>query len=124
MPLGRALTIAGQIAGAMAAGHRLDIVHRDLKPDNVMVLPPGPAGEVAKVLDFGIAKIKEADRRSLTSDGEAVGTPAYMAPEQLVDQDQVTGSADIYSLGCIFYDTKIMLFRNFPNAFHVSRSAV
>ncbi|MEE2829166.1 MAG: serine/threonine-protein kinase, partial [Myxococcota bacterium] len=104
LPLGQVVRIADQIAAAMSAAHRLDIIHRDLKPDNVVVLDDSLRPDSIKVLDFGIAKVRSSDQRSLTNVGEAIGTPAYMSPESLVDKDKVGGSSDIYALGCLIYE--------------------
>jgi serine/threonine protein kinase len=101
---GRTVRIVEQVAAAMGAAHRLDIIHRDLKPDNVMILADPTRADFVKVLDFGIAKIRSESNASLTNAGEAVGTPSYMSPESLVDKDNVGGSTDIYSLGCMLYE--------------------
>ena len=104
LELGRTVRIGEQIAAAMAAAHRLKIIHRDLKPDNVMIMSDADRTDFVKVLDFGIAKVRDDTERSLTNAGEAVGTPAYMSPESLVDKDNVGGSSDIYALGCVLYE--------------------
>jgi len=103
-----ALAIAGQIAAALEAAHQHGIVHRDLKPENVMI----NAGGVVKVLDFGLAKIREAGAgigpavtiaADGTREGAMLGTTAYMSPEQArgfgVDQ-----SADVWAFGCVLYE--------------------
>jgi tRNA A-37 threonylcarbamoyl transferase component Bud32 len=98
--------IARQIASILDATHRAGIVHRDLKPANVFLVGDHElaAGERVKLLDFGIAKLSGA----LTSAGPttvgAIGTPAYMAPEQWNDSSAVDWRADVYSLGCIAYE--------------------
>ena len=101
LSLGRVARIAEQICAAMAAAHRLDIIHRDLKPDNLVVLDDVARRDFVKVLDFGIAKVR-SETRDLTADS-AVGTPGYMAPEQLMAKDDVGPQTDIYALGCILY---------------------
>ncbi|MEM9493796.1 MAG: serine/threonine-protein kinase, partial [Myxococcota bacterium] len=91
---------------ALAAAHAQDIVHRDLKPGNLMVVPdPGvPYGERIKVLDFGIAKVAaSSDCEFVTVSGQTLGTPAYMAPEQIRSPRDVDGRADLYALGCIMF---------------------
>jgi serine/threonine protein kinase len=99
----RAVDIARQIADGLAAAHELGIVHRDLKPDNVIVTRSRNQREIPKVVDFGIAKaVTGLDQKGLTRSGLVIGTPEYMAPEQLLG-DPVDAHADVYSLGCILY---------------------
>lgn len=91
----------------VAAAHELGIVHRDLKPENVFLCPPGrgrPGG--AKVLDFGISKLKRttADGGELTAAGVFIGSPYYMAPEQIADSRSVDPRADVYSIGVMLYE--------------------
>ena len=93
----RARSIAGDIAGALAAAHEAGVIHRDLKPENVLIKPDGGV----KVVDFGIAQIEGPEATRLTRAGSMLGTPAYMAPEQLLGQT-VDGRADIYALGIVF----------------------
>jgi hypothetical protein len=90
----RALDFGIQIADALVAAHEAGIVHRDLKPDNLMVLP----GDRIKVCDFGIARDLTAS--TITSPGDILGTPPYVAPEQWLG-GPVTAAADLYALGCI-----------------------
>jgi len=99
----RAVDLARQIADGLAAAHELGIVHRDLKPDNVIVTRSRNQREIPKVVDFGIAKaVTGLDQEGLTRSGLVIGTPEYMAPEQLLG-DPVDARADVYSLGCILY---------------------
>jgi stress response protein SCP2 len=90
-----------QICRALAVAHASGVVHRDLKPANVMVEPDG----MARVLDFGIAAVlaESSDHARLTSTGVVVGTPAYMAPEQIEGGSRVEARSDLYSLGCVLY---------------------
>lgn len=105
----RVAPLLHQILGALALAHRLGCVHRDLKPGNVM-LTRSPFGEdIAKVLDFGIAKVtvsgevEHSLQSSLeTREGVVVGTPKYMAPEQARGLE-IDGRADLYALGCLGY---------------------
>ncbi len=109
LPVSRVCTIVKQVAAALDAAHRLGMIHRDIKPDNV-VLVRTPEGEQAKVLDFGIAKIKEGRlgdtaRMTLTGTGVVIGTPQYMSPEQAMGKrgDELDGRSDLYSLGVVMY---------------------
>ncbi|MCS6911990.1 MAG: protein kinase [Myxococcota bacterium] len=105
IPIGRLGRIADQVCDAMAAAHRLDIVHRDLKPDNIVLLRDPNRRDFIKVLDFGIAHIKDAADDVVNESAVTVGTPAYIAPEQVVGKPEAIGpAADIYSLGIIFFE--------------------
>ncbi|MEL7368279.1 MAG: protein kinase, partial [Myxococcota bacterium] len=95
LPLARALDVAIKIADALTAAHSQGIVHRDVKPANIIVSDDG-----VKLLDFGIAKVSG---RQITGQGELVGTPAYMSPEQL-NGGFVDARADIWALGLILYE--------------------
>jgi serine/threonine protein kinase len=92
----QAAHICVQILDALAHAHRAGIVHRDLKPANVMMTDGG----LVKVMDFGIARVLGGEH--LTHAGYMMGTPAYMAPEQVLGQD-VDGRADLYAVGVLFY---------------------
>ena len=103
LALERALDLAGQIADGLGAAHELGIVHRDLKPDNILITRTLSGREVAKVVDFGIAKaVQDAAHQSLTRTGQVIGTPEFMSPEQLLG-DPVDARSDLYALGCIFH---------------------
>ena len=80
LTVGRMAYIGDQLCAAMAAAHRLQIVHRDLKPENIIVLSDLSHQEHIKVLDFGIARLRDAAEEE---DEEVLGTPPYMAPEQI-----------------------------------------
>jgi serine/threonine-protein kinase len=102
----RALAIAKQIAASLADAHAHAIVHRDLKPDNVMLQDRGRERDIARVLDFGIAKLRDdarATQQHLTQQGDMLGTPQYMAPEQ-IRAETIDGRTDIYALGCLLYE--------------------
>ncbi len=94
------LRLTAQIAGALDYAHRLGIVHRDIKPENVMI----HEGE-ALVTDFGIAKaLSSASSSMLTQTGVALGTPAYMSPEQAAGEPELDGRSDLYSFACVIYE--------------------
>ncbi|MFZ2145978.1 MAG: protein kinase [Sedimentisphaerales bacterium] len=115
LELEEALTIALQIAEAVAAAHELGIIHRDLKPGNIKITPEGKV----KVLDFGLAKSVGGeprpskrtkgrgetlyDQSTITEPGLVIGTPAYMSPEQARGK-QADKRSDIWSLGCVLYE--------------------
>jgi eukaryotic-like serine/threonine-protein kinase len=105
LPADQAVDFAVQIASGLEAAHALGVVHRDLKPDNVFITP-SPGGPLLKLLDFGIAKLRESSeyKKGLTRPGAIMGTPEYMAPEQLYAADRVDHRADIYSLGVLLYE--------------------
>jgi serine/threonine protein kinase len=99
----RATDIARQIADGLGAAHELGIVHRDLKPDNILIARTRAGKEVAKVVDFGIAKaMQETVGENLTRTGLVIGTPEFMSPEQLLG-DPIDARSDLYALGCILH---------------------
>jgi serine/threonine protein kinase len=104
LPLERALRIVWEVARALREAHRKGVIHRDLKPGNVMIHDT-LEGEGVKVLDFGIAKLTEEGESEdpITLDNRIIGSPRYMAPEQVLD-NAVSPSSDIYSLGIILYE--------------------
>ena len=100
LPLDDALQIAREVADALSYAHRRDVVHRDVKPENILL----ESGH-AVVADFGIARaISAAGGEALTQTGIAVGTPAYMSPEQGAGSRELDGRSDLYSLGCVLYE--------------------
>ena len=109
LPIRDALDICRQIAEGLEAAHDAGIVHRDLKPANVKVTPDGRV----KLLDFGLAKALDNDRRAesnrrvaaseATREGTVLGTPAYMSPEQARGQP-VDRRTDIWAFGCCLYE--------------------
>jgi len=99
LPLATALDIAREVASALDYAHRAGVVHRDIKPENILL-----ADGQARVADFGIARALDAGSGGkVTATGIAVGTPAYMSPEQ-ASADPVDGRSDVYALGCVLYE--------------------
>jgi serine/threonine-protein kinase len=109
MPPRRALRIAAQIASALHAAHTAGIIHRDLKSDNVFLTDKEDASDHVKVLDFGISRFMEAEGRSGNFETSqtrhlVMGTPEFMAPEQILTPAKVDKRADIYALGVVLYE--------------------
>ncbi|MGH9669717.1 MAG: protein kinase domain-containing protein, partial [Terriglobales bacterium] len=111
LPVERALNIARQVASALTAAHHLGITHRDIKPDNILLVNEEDGSELVKVLDFGIAKVREGAMDlgggyTATKTGMVVGTPQYISPEQAMGKqgDAIDGRADLYSLGVVLYE--------------------
>lgn len=97
LPVKQAMSIAAQVAGGLGYAHQHGIVHRDIKPANIMVLKDG----VAKITDFGIARMRASEVRTQT--GMRLGSPKYMSPEQVLGQ-RVDHRTDIFSLGVMLYE--------------------
>jgi len=105
IPLPLAVRFATDIANGLHAAHELDIIHRDLKPENVMICAAADGEEYAVVMDFGLAKDREAARflEKLTATGVVLGTPEFMSPEQLRGKP-LDRRTDVYSLGLLTYE--------------------
>ena len=100
LPVAEAVSIACDVAEALAYAHSRNIVHRDIKPENILLEAGHPV-----ISDFGIARaIREADESRTTGTGLVVGTAGYMSPEQATGQKEIDGRSDIYSLGCVLYE--------------------
>ncbi|MBX9692586.1 MAG: serine/threonine protein kinase [Cyanobacteria bacterium] len=101
MSLQRAEYFVSQIASALQYSHKNGVIHRDLKPSNIMVVKNADGDLVAKLVDFGLAQIKD-NQQNLTLTGFGIGSPLYMAPEQ-VKGHKADERADIYALGCLIF---------------------
>ncbi len=101
LPVGDVVEITRQVAAALDHAHRQGIVHRDIKPENILL-----QSGVAMVADFGIGKAvsEAAGEQTLTRAGMAIGTPAYMSPEQAMGENAIDGRSDIYSLACVVFE--------------------
>ena len=102
----RAVRLMNDICAGVGVAHRQGLLHRDLKPDNVIVVPPVHEGdeETAKVVDFGLAKVRDvAASTALTHTGAVIGTLYYMSPEQC-SGEELDARADVYSLGAMLYE--------------------
>lgn len=105
------LDIALQVCEALEAAHALGLIHRDIKPDNIFLVPRREPTPLVKILDFGIARLKEGAPGAarpgvtLTGTGVVIGTPEYMSPEQAMGKhgEQLDGRSDLYSLGIVMY---------------------
>jgi len=93
------VAIASQLARALEVAHSVGVVHRDIKPENILL----DTGGTLKVMDFGIAKVTEMAVSRRTEVGMLVGTPAYMAPEQLLEE-HIDGRSDLYATGVVLYE--------------------
>ena len=101
LPMAEAVSIAAQVALALEVAHRHGVIHRDIKPENIMFDADG----TPKLADLGVAKFTdEAHKTTVTTTGMIIGTPAYMAPEQMMDSHHVDARADIYALGVVLYE--------------------
>jgi serine/threonine-protein kinase len=99
LPVDQAVAITREIADALVGAGRQGIVHRDVKPENILL-----GGGHALLADFGVAKLVADDDGGLTSTGLALGTPAYMSPEQAAGDPSVDARTDVYALGCVLYE--------------------
>lgn len=106
LDINRFFNIFTQVAGGLAEAHENGVIHRDLKPENVVLVDGAEGREVAKVVDFGIAKVEEfgSQMQLLTQTGEVFGSPSYMSPEQC-QAGTIDYRTDIYSFGCVMYES-------------------
>jgi serine/threonine protein kinase len=110
LELKRIVRLMRQAAQALSAAHGVGVIHRDLKPDNFMVELDAEGREQIKVLDFGVARIRGVDHAFKTQTGQVVGTPLWMAPEQVMGHE-VDPRSDVYSLCMVMY---VLITRRFP----------
>ena len=101
---GRVVHILRQVAGSLAEAHGFGLVHRDVKPANIILCQRGGVPDVAKVVDFGLAKdLERTASTALTQANDITGTPMYLAPEAITDPETVDGRSDLYALGAVGY---------------------
>jgi serine/threonine protein kinase len=114
LELSRVVRFMRQAAEALAAAHAVGVMHRDIKPDNLFLVPDAVKGEQLKVLDFGVARMAPLHGGGpvprVTQTGQTVGTPLWMAPEQLV-AGELDPRVDVYALATVAY---VLLTRRFP----------
>jgi serine/threonine protein kinase len=105
LPMAEGLLICREVLRGLSAAHALGVVHRDIKPANVFIVANAAAGARVRILDLGLAK-SLADERDITRSGQVVGTPDYIAPEQLVGRGSVRSSpsADVFSCGVMLFE--------------------
>ena len=99
LPVGDAVRLATEVAGALDYAHRHGVIHRDIKPENIL-LNDGRA----LVADFGIALAASKAGNRMTETGMSLGTPHYMSPEQALGEREITARSDVYALGCVLYE--------------------
>src|SRR5689334_15424787 len=104
LPVKRALALVRQIAAGLAHAHAQGVVHRDVKPANIMVSEEIGTGDHARILDFGLARLRGAVGRDATQSNIVVGTPNYMAPEQTVGGGLIDARTDIYAVGVVLFE--------------------
>jgi serine/threonine protein kinase len=103
LPLNVAMNYVLQLCEGIAEAHAHGIVHRDLKPSNLFITHAPDGTDLLKILDFGISKWSDAEVGELTKDGMVLGSPKYMAPEQVFGATTIDTRADVWSIGAIFY---------------------
>jgi serine/threonine-protein kinase len=104
VPASRAVYLLRQICDSLAEAHENGLIHRDIKPKNIFLCKLGVNYDFVKVLDFGLAKSREADLETqLTRDGVTTGTPSFLPPEMAQGIQELDGRTDIYALGCVAY---------------------
>jgi len=106
LPLGSALDLVRGISAAVAHAHAYDVIHRDLRPENVLLQPIGPKQVLPRVVDWGLAKIRDptGPYGGLTTVQRSLGTPGYAAPEQIRDASSASPASDVFALGVLLYE--------------------
>lgn len=102
LPFKRIVDVMIQVLAGLGEAHELGIIHRDLKPENIVLEPMRKAGDFVKVVDFGLAKMREVPSSHITSPGIVCGTPDYMSPEQ-GRGDPIDGRSDLYTCGVLLF---------------------
>src|SRR5579862_439676 len=107
LPVSLVLDVTTHVCDALDTAHRLGLVHRDIKPENIVLVAQRDGPPIAKILDFGISRLREetSGAKGLTQTGMVIGTPEYMSPEQALGKrgDEIDGRSDLYSLGVVMY---------------------
>lgn len=104
LPAGIACELVRQAAVGLESAHARHMVHRDIKPSNLILTWPNASAPLVKIIDMGLVRsTRDVDDKGVTRDGQAMGTPDYMAPEQALDAHEADIRADVYSLGCTLY---------------------
>lgn len=104
LPTERVVAIVSQVARGLTAAHEAGVIHRDLKPENVMLTQHADGRLLVKLLDFGVARLREKTDETLTLTGQALGTAGYMSPEQARGDSEIDSRSDVYALGVIAYE--------------------
>jgi len=105
LSLQNGLPILLQICDGMAYAHDHGVIHRDLRPDNIFLVARSNEPELVKIVDFGVAKnLNEHDQTRLTAEGEVLGAPEFMSPEEITCSNELDCRADIYSMGCLMFN--------------------
>jgi tRNA A-37 threonylcarbamoyl transferase component Bud32 len=103
LPPGRVVYLLRQVCQALREAHAAGLIHRDVKPSNIVAARRGGMDDVAKLLDFGLARPVEAPESDLSAEGQILGTPLFMSPEQAKGDRELDERSDIYSLGAVAY---------------------
>jgi serine/threonine-protein kinase len=104
LPPGRVVHLLRQVCSALREAHAVGLIHRDIKPSNIIAAHRGGLDDVAKLLDFGLVRSTEARAAELSAEGQILGTPQFMSPEQATGDRELDERSDIYSLGAVAYN--------------------